>query len=215
MHMEILVEDFSGKALLESLLPKMVKEGHYYRLHSYKGLGNLPNDLKGDADPSLRILLDRLPKLLNGYGNTFKNQPNNPSSVMVVCDLDRRCPKKFRDQLMLLYNNLNNKPITKFCLAVQEIEAWYLGDLQALEKAFPGKIGQLKKMGNPDQLNDTWEFLADAIYPGGNKELKKHNVGEVKYQWAKKIGPLMDIENNQSASFQYFKKKIEELCNMG
>ena len=73
MHFEILVEDSSGELLLCALLPKILGENgtsHTWRTHSYKGIGRLPRDLKGKTDPSKRILLDRLPKLLAGYGRS-------------------------------------------------------------------------------------------------------------------------------------------------
>jgi len=37
-------------------------------VRAYKGIGRLPKNLKGTSDPSKRILLDQLPKLLRGYG---------------------------------------------------------------------------------------------------------------------------------------------------
>jgi hypothetical protein len=46
MHIEVLVEDSSGKKLLETLLPKILGamgEPHTWRLHAYKGIGRVPN----------------------------------------------------------------------------------------------------------------------------------------------------------------------------
>jgi hypothetical protein len=42
MHFEILVEDASGKIILESVLKKIVNlnsENHFYNIHGYKGIG--------------------------------------------------------------------------------------------------------------------------------------------------------------------------------
>ena len=67
MHFEILVEDTSGKLLLESLLPKIFGDfemPHTWRIIAYKGIGHVPKDLKSKTDPKKRILLDRLPPLL-------------------------------------------------------------------------------------------------------------------------------------------------------
>jgi hypothetical protein len=67
MHLEILVEDASGKLVLETVLEKILgpRGGpHTCRLHSYKGLGRIPKGLKSSLDPSKRVLLANLPKLL-------------------------------------------------------------------------------------------------------------------------------------------------------
>jgi hypothetical protein len=48
------------------------------------------------------------------------------------------------------------------------------------------------------------------VYPGGLKKLKKltgfsyNEIGKAKAEWADMIGALLDIDNNQSPSFQYF-----------
>lgn len=53
MHFEILVEDVSGKAALEILLPQIVGEGNSYRIHSYRGIGHIPKGLKDPKDASV------------------------------------------------------------------------------------------------------------------------------------------------------------------
>ena len=70
MHIEFLVEDASGKKLLSALLPKLLGPAHTWRIHAYKGVGHIPPNLKGTTDPNKRILLDNLPRLLQGYANT-------------------------------------------------------------------------------------------------------------------------------------------------
>ena len=71
MHFEILVEDDSEKIALKSIVEKILGpsgQDHTYRILSYKGSGHIPTNLRGKTDPQKRILLDRLPKLLRGYG---------------------------------------------------------------------------------------------------------------------------------------------------
>ena len=70
MHFEILVEDISGKNALDILIPKVVGQGDTFRVHPYKGIGHIPKNMKDARDPSKRILLTNLPKLLKGYGRT-------------------------------------------------------------------------------------------------------------------------------------------------
>lgn len=70
MHLEVLVEDKSCSLLLENLLPKIIgQQGkpHTWRIHSYKGIGHLPKNLKANANIKQRHLLTQLPRLLSGY----------------------------------------------------------------------------------------------------------------------------------------------------
>ena len=49
------------------------------------------------------------------------------------------------------------------------------------------------------------------MFPGGSRALKGKGgqaVGREKSVWATKISPLMDVENNASPSFQYFREKL-------
>jgi hypothetical protein len=72
MHLEILVEDQSGKILLEAVIPKLLVDGHTFTVHAYKGIGRIPKDLVGKADPTKRILLSLLPKLCGDTAKHFR-----------------------------------------------------------------------------------------------------------------------------------------------
>jgi hypothetical protein len=211
MHIEFLVEDVSGKRALEKLVPKLVGEAHTWDIKSYKGIGNIPPNLNPTTDPRKRILLDQLPRLLRGYGKVFAHDPNQ-YAVIVVCDLDRHCQQKFRQELLEVLNQCQPKPTTRFCIAVEESEAWLLGDMNAVRKAYPkAKKSVLERYVN-DSICGTWELLADAVYPGGVKALKEYgNVGAEKSKWAVNISHHMILEENQSTSFCYFRSKLLEL----
>jgi hypothetical protein len=100
MHFEILVEDQSGKQALDLLVPKIIDENHTFKIISYKGIGRIPTNLNANADPSKRILLDQLPKLLRGYGSAFFNYPEAYKAVVIlVCDLDRKNFHEFIEEL--------------------------------------------------------------------------------------------------------------------
>ena len=101
MHLEILVEDQSGKKALDILIPKIIGDEHSFKVIPYKGIGRIPNNLRGSNDPSKRLLLEQLPRLLRGYGKTFVNYPPNFSAaVIVVCDLDGKYLKTFLEELI-------------------------------------------------------------------------------------------------------------------
>ncbi|MBP6718409.1 MAG: DUF4276 family protein [Rhodoferax sp.] len=212
MHIEVLVEDSSGAKLLEHLLPQILGEQgepHTWRLKPYKGIGRIPKGLATKADPAKRILLDQLPRLLQGYGKT-----QGIDAVVVVLDADRRDWKDFLQELKALAGRCNPAPHTLFRLAIEETEAWYLGDRDALLKAFPRAKREILDRYVQDSACGTWELLADAVYPGGVAAVKKAGwplPGEIKHEWAEKIGPHMGLHHNQSPSFAKFRDGLIQL----
>jgi len=170
MHFEILVEDQSGKKALDILVPKILGDIHTFRIHGYKGVGRIPENMTDPADASKRILLENLPKLLQGYG---KSLTTPPAAVVLVCDLDDKCGKTFRGELLAILDKCEPKPETRFCFAIEEGEAWLLGDLNAIKRAYPkAKDAVLHSYVN-DSVCGTWEKLADAVTPGGCRGLSK------------------------------------------
>ena len=213
MHFEILVEDQSGKVALDILVPKIIGENHTFKIIDYKGIGRIPKNLK-PGDASKRILLANLPRLLAGYGKSWQEYP---AVVIVVCDLDDKCLKSFRGELMGLLNTCNPPPETRFCIAIEEGEAWFLGDISAIKKAYPKAKGSVLSSYINDSICGTWEQLADSIYKGGSQRLSCQGwqaIGAEKSVWAENIAPLMDLDNNTSPSFNYFLGKLRELAEM-
>lgn len=212
MHIEILIEDSSGEQLLKHLLPRILgpqSEPHTWRLHSYKGIGRIPRGLKTTADAAKRILLDQLPKILRGYAKT-----PGIDAVVVVLDSDRQDCQAFLKDLKALADNCDMSSKTLFRLAIEEMEAWYLGDRKALAKAYPRAKANALDGYEQDSICGTWEVVADALYPGGSKKVKKAGwplPGQLKHEWADRIGPEMDIENNASPSFCKLRDGVRRL----
>lgn len=212
MHIEILVEDSSGEKLLEAVLPKLLGDygnPHTWNMHSYKGIGRIPKNLKGNDDPAKRILLDQLPRLLQGYGRT-----PGIDAVVVVLDTDKRNCVDFLSELKALAAGCNPAPNALFRLAIEEVEAWYLGDRQALESAYPRAKADVLNRYVQDSACDTWELLADAVYPGGSAAIKKVGwplPGQLKHEWAEKIGPLLEPDRNVSPSFGKLRDGLRRL----
>ena len=96
MHFEILIEDQSGKKALDIIIPKIIGNDHTFNVHSYKGIGRIPPNLKGVSDPNKRILLDQLPRLLRAMVKRLRIFRTIIPSVVLVCDLDDKCLKAFR-----------------------------------------------------------------------------------------------------------------------
>lgn len=222
MHFEILVEDQSGKKALDILVPKIIGRLHTFIVHAYKGVGHIPKNMKDAANADKRILLENLPKLLKGYGRTFqgysKSSKNNYHAVVIlVCDLDEKCLKVFRQDLFGILDACNPKPETYFCIAIEEGEAWLLGDLNAITSAYPKAKSTILNSYENDRICGTWEKLADALYPGGSSKLSEkgwQGIGAEKSKWAETIAPKMDVMNNNSPSFRYFRGKLMKLAGV-
>lgn len=213
MHVELLIEDASGERLMQLLVPQILGEWgnpHTWRLHAFKGVGRIPKGLKTTGDPAKRILLEQLPKLLGGYART-----PGIDAVVIVLDTDGRNCVDLLKELRALLASCNPRPNAMFRLAIEEIEAWYLGDTGAILQAYPRAKRDVLNRYVQDSVCGTWELLADAIYPGGSAALRKLGwplPGQVKHEWAETIGPFMSLAENRSPSFGKFRDGLARLA---
>jgi len=172
-------------------------------------------------EPSAREMLKGLlPQIL----------PADVTPVFVVFegkqDLEKRLPMRLkawlypdaqfivlRDQdsgdCLVIKQNLlqkcidSGKPDAMVRVACHELESFYLGDLKAVSMAIgPENIGKLQnktKFRDPDKLANASE------------ELKKLVPKYQKVAGSRAIGPLLDINNNQSKSFNALITGIQKL----
>lgn len=219
MHLEILVEDISGKKALDILVPKLMNAESTFRVHAYKGIGHIPTHMRDTRNAAKRILLENLPKLLKGYGKTFAGYPQaSRAAVVVVCDLDDKLLLDFLGELNGILAACHPAPEARFCLAIEEGEAWLLGDLQAVRDAYPIAKQEVLQGYVNDSICGTWELLADAVYAGGARMLSAKGyqaVGAEKSRWAENIAPAMRIEQNDSPSFVFFRETLRSLAQQG
>ena len=83
-----------------------------------------------------------------------------------------------------------------------------------MKSAYPNAKDAVLNSYVQDSICGTWELLADAVYSGGSKLLKKMGypaAGVAKCDWAGKIAPHMDIDSNGSKSFQVFRDGVRKL----
>ena len=204
---------------LDIVVPKLVGvQKTRFNVKSYKGLGRIPEKpRRGKTDPQEA---DSARPTCRGYCvdmdvHTANYPAGYEAAVIVVCDLDDRCLKAFRGDLIGLLQAVYPRPRTCFCLAIEEGEAWLLGDRHAVLQAYPGARQEILDGYVNDSICGTWEKLADAVYPGGSVALSKKGwqaVGKEKSKWAEDISPGMDVHNNSSPSFQYFRDAIRVLA---
>ena len=220
MHFEVLVEDQSGSIALECLLEKILGANgtaHTWIIRPYKGLGHIPKNLHRAPDRKKRLLLHHLPRILRGYGRSFKRS-GLPSAVIVVVDLDQRDCVAFKRELLAVLEACTPRPRTLFRIAIEESEAWLLGDRAAVKQAYPDAKDSVLKRYEQDSICGTWEVLADAVHPGGSGKLKESGypvTGNAKCDWAENIAPCMDVDENRSPSFRVFRDGVRKLAAAG
>ncbi len=88
-------------------------------------------------------------------------------------------------------------------IMIEELEAWFFGDIPALTKAYPKvskNLSQNAKYRDPDDIKcGTWEALQEVLQRTGY-----HQGGLEKLKVAKDISPQMNPPKNTSKSFQVF-----------
>ena len=222
IHIEFLVEDASFEKFLmkfmniDSIQRKIREKDISYNVHSYRGLGNVIN-ISSSKEISIfkqTTLLGNLKKLIKGYNRTFAPlQDKIDYRIMVVCDLDDKQETDFRSTLDNLLKECDNSLHVCFSFAIEELEAWFLGDINAIQKAYPNVKLQILESYVNDSICGTWETLAKALGHDVAK-LKKNPyslTGTLKCAWADNITPYMDINNNRSDSFNTFMASIKKL----
>ena len=94
------------------------------------------------------------------------------------------------------------------------MEAWCLGDVEALNRAFPKVPSSLAKQAryrDPDAIKGgTWEALESV-----SSSVGYHRSGLRKMQAAAEIAQHMNVESNRSKSFQAFRDGVRCLVNGG
>ena len=211
MHFQFMIEDQSGAALIEILMQRisLINGDITYNCKPFKGLGGFTKKNTIKETKSGKLLND-LATYLRGFNKSLQHIP---AVIIVVLDNDTRNTEEFLAELNRVAQQNMITVDHVFCIAVEEIEAWLLGDEAAILAAYPlAKVQQLHTYVQ-DSICGTWEVLADVVYPGGVSKLKKEcptyiEVGKCKREWAQKIGNHMDIEHNNSPSFNYFMTEI-------
>lgn len=192
MHVDFLLEEPSAEAALNQLLPRLLP-GDTWRCVPHRGK---------DA------LLIRLPALLKNYARRLPHDPN--LRVVVLMDADADCQKaKAQLEKLVAEARLLTKttalPGQKFRvltrLAVTELEAWFLGDRQAIQAAYP-RVHSHHFKGlhrEVDAVPDASKTLHRVLQKGGY-----YLASQAKVEWSETIAAHLDPARNTSASFRYF-----------
>jgi hypothetical protein len=174
-----LLEEASMRELLKVLLPRFLPEGVEFQLVTHKGKQDLeksiPRKLKAWQEPSLHFVVMR--------------DQNSANCKELKQHLQELC---------------QYRPDTLVRIVCHELEAWFLGDLSAVEKAFQikglARQQPSKKFRNPDHLNNAAEELSKLV-----KSYRK-------LSGARAIAPHIDLTHNCSCSFQVFVKGVQKIA---
>ena len=216
MRFEILVEGTTEEAVLKVLLRKIIKEtdkNHTWAIHPHRGIGSIPKNLADIPNKRNPTLLHNLPSKIRAYG---KEKDDN-LAVIVLVDLDDKNCKEFKKQLQEIFDFCNPALTSLVRLAIEELEAWFLGDKTAVKKTYPNVRENVLDSYKQDSICGTWETLAEAVYKGGVKELhlqygkRSSQILGQKRKWARNICHHMDVDNNESPSFCCFRDGIRNM----
>jgi len=199
-HVEILVEEPSAEAALRILLPKMLGNTSF-RVHPYS--------CKDD-------LLKRLPERLRGYAAWIPDDWR----ILVVVDRDDDDCKKLKRRLEAMAAKAglatkSNPTKKRFAvvnrLAIEELEAWYFGDWEAVQKAYPKINATIPLQASyrlPDAIKGgTWEAFERVMKAAGY-----FKTGLRKIEAARAVAANMDPNRNTSRSFQVLRDALGEMA---
>ncbi len=198
-HLELLVEEPSMEAFLRELLPRMLPAECTFKIHPFQG--------KPD-------LLDKLQNRLRAYAKWL---PDN-YRIFVIVDRDNDNCEQLKQKLeniasrtQLLTRSQARSRLWQLVnrIAIEELEAWYFGDWQAVRNAYPRvskKIPNQARYRHPDAIRGgTWEAF--------ERILKRHGyfkTGLRKTEAARDVGIHIDANRSRSHSFVKFREAIIE-----
>jgi len=199
-HVEFLVEEPSMEAALRVLLPTMLP-GRSFEVY--------PHSCKDE-------LFDRLPARLRGYANWLPGS----SRIVVIVDRDdddcnelkHRLDAIARDARLRTRSTAHGTRYTVINrLAIEELEAWYFGDWEAVRAAYPGvsaAIPRKARYRDPDGIpGGTWESFERVLQGAGY-----FKTGLRKIEAARAVARHMDPGRNRSRSFQVLRDALMEMA---
>lgn len=135
MHFQFLIEDMSGEILIRRVMEKITDKspGITFDCKSFKGIGGFRSASKV-KDIKTNKLLSDLGIYLKGFDKSLRNYA---AALVIVLDNDTRDTDKFRKQLQDQAQLAGISIDHIFCITVEEMEAWLLGDREAILQAYP------------------------------------------------------------------------------
>lgn len=198
-HLELLVEEPSMEAFLRAVLPRLLPQDRTFEVHPFQG----KNDLLGKLEPRLRGYAAWLPA---------------DWRIVVVVDRDDEDCRRLKQQLESVAQRAGLRTRTDVGnsswqlvnrIAVEELEAWYFGDWEAVCAVYSrasANVPRRHRFRDPDAIaGGTWEAF--------ERVMQKHGYfkgGLSKIEAARAIGAHIDPARSTSRSFRAFSEAIVE-----
>lgn len=178
-----MLEEPSMKAFLEAFLPRLLPASIPFKL--------IPHEGKSDLEASL-------PRKLRAW-----RSPD--AKFIVVRDQDAADCKAVKARLVGIAEAAGHHG-TVVRIACRELEAWILGDLEAVARAFEqphvSHLATKRKYRDPDRLGSPSE------------ELRRLLGQYSKIAGARMAGSHIDVGRNCSRSFQAFVRAVQEMAGL-
>ncbi len=198
-HVEVLVEEPSTETALRALLPRLLG-GLTFRVYPYQCkddlLAKLPNRLRAyrswlPHDWRIVVVVDRNGDDCHGLKRGLERMAS-------------RAGLPTRSTASGAYSVVNR-------LAIEELEAWYFGDWQAVRAAYP-RVSQSIPRGaryrDPDAIpGGTWESFERILQRAGY-----FRTGLRKIEAARAVAQHWDPDANTSRSFQVLRDAFREMA---
>ncbi|MCY3719548.1 MAG: DUF4276 family protein [Anaerolineaceae bacterium] len=200
MRLDIFVEEQSAEAALRNLIHRILPETEIdVRFHPFRG--------KQD-------LLKKLPEQLKAYRHWIADN----HYLIVLVDRDTEDCELLKGRLESYAIEAGLKTLSKTRerfqvinrIAIEELEAWFFGDVEALHAAYPRvpvSIGERAPFRDPDAISGgTSERLEKLLRDKGYQR-----GGLQKIRTAREISLHMDVNLNRSRSFQVFRDALRKI----
>jgi hypothetical protein len=202
MILEILVEEPSAERALSVLVPRIIGPRHDFAIRPLRSKRALLVAVTGrligysswvrEADGKVVVLVDR----------------DNEDCVLLKAFLEKAAadaglPTPSTARTMADVVVLNR-------IVIEELEAWFFGDVPALRAAYPRLPAGLESQAryrDPEAIaGGTWEALQNLLQQYGY-----FSAGLAKTVAAAEIARHMSVENNRAKSFQVFRDGLRRL----
>ncbi len=177
-HIEFLLEEPSMENCLIEILPQILPQGYELNVNCFLR----PHQGKSDLKKSI-------PSKIKTFSNFYL-----PSKIIIVQDQDSNDCKKLKQHILDLCEQNGNCPVM-VRISCRELENWYLGDMDAIEKVYP------KFKARSHRYRSKFRNVDNCF---GSQELFRIIDGFQKGFASKNIPKHMDIDSNRSTSFKHF-----------
>ena len=210
MLIEILSEDKSGAVVVQRLTERITENEGVdveVNVHPHRGCGSLPKDMTAAPPKFASSLLDLLPAKLRAYNKVYGGQD---VILIIAMDSDDNDPQELRQMLYSCASKFAPDISSIVGLSTEEIEAWILGDKDAICAAYPDCKTDVLASYEQDSVCGTWEVLCRAISDNAEEliEIGYPAIGHYKALWAETISRYMVPQKNVSPSFNTFKMAL-------